>query len=56
MTSLTGDQGQDEDSGQSSGRSPPSGKKDDEPDDLVEKAWRELPERGTGRGMKTQGR
>ncbi|EHR53464.1 hypothetical protein SacmaDRAFT_5316 [Saccharomonospora marina XMU15] len=56
VTSLTGDQGQDEDGGQSSGRSAPSGKKDDEPDDPVEKARRELPERGTGRGVKTQGR
>ncbi|TKG60258.1 MULTISPECIES: DddA-like double-stranded DNA deaminase toxin [Pseudonocardiaceae] len=54
VKSLTGDQGQD--GGQSSGRSAPTGKKDDEPDDAVEKARRELPERGTGRGVKTQGR
>lgn len=59
--SLAGDQGgQGEGGGQASGQSAPSGKKkDDEPDDPVEQARQELPERATGRGakgVKTSGR
>ncbi|GAA4536903.1 DddA-like double-stranded DNA deaminase toxin [Amycolatopsis samaneae] len=56
MKSVTGDQGEDESGGRLSGQSAPSGGKKPEPDDPVEKARRELPERGTGRGVKTTGR
>ncbi|MET9263701.1 DddA-like double-stranded DNA deaminase toxin [Amycolatopsis sp. NPDC004079] len=56
--SLAGDRdGQPDGSRESSIPAPPSGGKDDGPDeDPVEKERRQLPERGIGRGVKTTGR